>query len=860
MTSAAAGQIPPKRFEPLEAGLQTPLDTRPVSPRAGVVWALVGDGTARYFSDESLPLVPAGLAVPLTSEGWLDPVSPASFTGLDTTEVLRRDLELHGLQFFHHCVIARLNRETVEDEARERARALRRDRSSAQRMNQAIRALASPLNPEARTLATASDPWLACCRMAGEFQNIPFAAVPDRRASESHEVESSDPITAICRASGVRFRSVLLNEGWWKQEHGPLVARRESDRAPVALLPAPGGYWYCDPATNSRQAMNAELAASLEPFAWSFYRPFPAGKMNAAGLVRFGLSRCQSEIATMVLAGVGAAVVAMALPLATGYAFDDLIPGSQRSQLSIIASILVVVTVCSSLFQLARAFALQRLESKMDAAVQAAIWDRLLELPAEFFRRFTAGDLASRGLGIQAVREVLTGSAVSSMLGGVFGLFSFALLFYYDSTMALVAAGLTALAFLFVALCGYWQTRCQRRLADLKGQLSGLTLQVVNGIAKIRVSAAESRVFSVWARLFSEQRQIAVKSRTVSNWMAVFNAAYPVLCTLIIFLVFGDKLETALKGAAAVKGAADAAPPMTTGQFIGFTTAFAQLLQSALGLAAALISVVAVAPAYERAKPILQTPPETDRNKSQPEELTGDLEVRHLSFRYGKDVPLVLNNVSLKISPGQFVAMVGPSGSGKSTLLRMLLGFDKPETGSVYYDQRDLSNLDVHAVRRQVGVVLQNGRIRAGSIHKNIVGTASLTVEDAWAAARMAGFDADIEMMPMGMQTILGEGGGTLSGGQRQRLLIARALVRRPRIIFFDEATSALDNHTQAVVSRSLDNLRATRVVIAHRLTTIERADRIFVLVKGRLVQEGSYRELMSQEGAFADLAKRQLT
>jgi ATP-binding cassette subfamily C protein len=206
------------------------------------------------------------------------------------------------------------------------------------------------------------------------------------------------------------------------------------------------------------------------------------------------------------------------------------------------------------------------------------------------------------------------------------------------------------------------------------------------------------------------------------------------------------------------------------------------------------------------------------------------------------------------------VAIVGASGSGKSTLFRMLLRFETPESGSIYYDRRDLATLDVQALRQQIGVVLQNGRIRAGSIHKNIVGTANLTVEEAWEAARMAGLDADIEAMPMGMQTVLGEGGGSLSGGQRQRLLIARALVRRPRILLFDEATSALDNTTQDTVSRSMDNLRSTRVVIAHRLSTIQRADWIYVMEKGQVVQQGAYRELLAQEGPFAELARRQLT
>jgi ATP-binding cassette subfamily C protein len=319
---------------------------------------------------------------------------------------------------------------------------------------------------------------------------------------------------------------------------------------------------------------------------------------------------------------------------------------------------------------------------------------------------------------------------------------------------------------------------------------------------------------------------------------------------MAIFLLYADGLAHPTAGQT----------PMSTGVFVGFTAAFAQLMQACLGLAAALISVLSIAPLYDRARPILEGVPELDGQKSDPGELSGDIEVRHVTFRYRQDGPPILKDISFRIAPGQFVALVGASGSGKSTLCRLLLRFETPDLGSIFYDQRDLAHLDVQAVRQQIGVVLQNGRIRAGSIYSNLVGTSALTLEDAWEAARMAGLDTDIEAMPMGMQTVLGEGGGSLSGGQRQRLLIARALVRRPRIVFFDEATSALDNETQAIVSRSLDNLRATRVVIAHRLSTIEKADWIYVLDQGELVEQGPYQALLAKDGHFAALAKRQLT
>jgi ATP-binding cassette subfamily C protein len=298
---------------------------------------------------------------------------------------------------------------------------------------------------------------------------------------------------------------------------------------------------------------------------------------------------------------------------------------------------------------------------------------------------------------------------------------------------------------------------------------------------------------------------------------------------------------------------------LSTGSFLAFNAAFVQFLTNAIALGAAFTAVLQVVPTYERVKPLLQALPEVDDAKSDPGELGGSIEVSHVSFRYTENGPLVLSDVSLTVNPNEFVAFVGPSGSGKSTILRLLLGFEKPEAGAILYDGHDLSGLDVRSVRRQIGVVLQSGKVMTADIYTNIVGASGLSIEDAWEAARMAGFDEDLKYMPMGMQTLVNEGGSTLSGGQRQRLLIARAIATKPRMIFFDEATSALDNRTQEIISRSLESLAATKVVIAHRLSTIMKADHIYVVEKGQIVQHGAYQELINQTGLFADLAQRQI-
>jgi ABC-type bacteriocin/lantibiotic exporter with double-glycine peptidase domain len=366
----------------------------------------------------------------------------------------------------------------------------------------------------------------------------------------------------------------------------------------------------------------------------------------------------------------------------------------------------------------------------------------------------------------------------------------------------------------------------------------------------LRVAGAEARAFSVWAKDFAEQRRLAFKARSVENSLAVFNSAFPVVTSIFIFGVVTAMLSTSAQAGEA---------SLSTGSFLAFNAAFGQFLSAALQMSSVVVSLILIIPIYERAKPILEGEPEVDVARSDPGDLSGEIELSRVSFRYHDDGALVLDDVSLQARPGEFIAIVGPSGAGKSTVLRLLLGFEIAENGSVYYDHQDLAALDVQSVRRQIGVVLQNAQVLPGSIFENIVGTAPLGTEDAMEAAKMAGLDQDIEQMPMGLHTFIMEGGGTLSGGQRQRLLIARAVVGRPRILMFDEATSALDNRTQAHVSDSLGRLQTTRVVIAHRLSTIINADRIYVMDRGKVVEEGTYEELLEQGGLFTQLAQRQM-
>jgi ABC-type bacteriocin/lantibiotic exporter with double-glycine peptidase domain len=386
----------------------------------------------------------------------------------------------------------------------------------------------------------------------------------------------------------------------------------------------------------------------------------------------------------------------------------------------------------------------------------------------------------------------------------------------------------------------------------IRGLITGLVLQLINGVAKLRVSGAEDSAFREWTRKFSMQKRLSFRVGFLANIVQVFTRVYPVLATAVLFGMYGYFKDQAVQNQEKFS--------MTTGQFVAFNGVFTNVLNSMLSLSGVVLDLLIVFPLFQRLRPVIEAQPEVDEAKAHPGELSGEVEVYHLSFRYTPDGPLILKDLSPRIRPGEFVALVGGWGSGKSILLRLLLGFEKPESGAIFYDSQELSSLDLREVRQQIGVVLQSSKLMPTDVYRNIIGShGSLSVNDAWEAARMAGLDRDIKNMPMGMHTVVSEGGGTFSGGQRQRLMVARALVNRPRIIFFDEATSAMDNETQGTVTESLDAMQATRIVIAHRLSTIINADRIFVLQYGELVQSGTYTELMNQAGPFADLARRQL-
>ncbi|WP_077797189.1 NHLP bacteriocin export ABC transporter permease/ATPase subunit [Streptomyces sp. JHA26] len=690
-----------------------------------------------------------------------------------------------------------------------------------------------------RVTAADADATHAACELVARAAGITLAE-PAQNGTESDRL---DPVERIALASRVRTRAVRLDGRWWRDDVGPLVGHRALSGAPVALLWRRGGYVAVHPATGRETPVEKANAEEFEPRAVMFYRPLPERRLGPLRLLRFCLRGTRGDLASLLLSGLVTVAIGALVPLATGKVLGEFVPKAQTGLIVQVCLAVMLSSVVAAAFTLLQNLTILRLEGRIEATLQPAVWDRLLRLPTRFFTERSTGELASAAMGISAIRRLLAGVGPTVAQSVTVGAMNLGLLLWYSVPMALAAIGmLVVVAAVFLGL-GLWQVRWQRRLVRLTNKLNNQAFQTLRGLPKLRVAAAENYAYAAWAAQFARSRELQQRAGRVKNLNAVLGAVYLPLCTLLMFMLLAGPARGSMSAAA----------------FLTFSTSVTMLLTSVTQLTGAFVSAVAALPLFEEIKPVLEAAPEVRTASTRPGPLSGAVEARRLSFRYTDDGPLVLDDVSFAVRPGEFVAVVGPSGCGKSTLLRLLIGFDRPLSGSVLYDGQDLAALDPSAVRRQCGVVLQHAQPFTGSIMDVICGTEPYTPEEVMAAAEMAGLAEDIKRMPMGLHTIV-SGSGAVSGGQRQRLMIAQALIRRPRVLFFDEATSALDNETQRTVIESTKALNATRIVIAHRLTTVMDADRVIVMEDGRIAQQGPPAELLADTGGrLHELVRRQL-
>ncbi|MFN6480794.1 NHLP bacteriocin export ABC transporter permease/ATPase subunit [Nostoc sp. DedQUE07] len=803
-----------------------------------LLWVKLQQGKTHWMGVEELTLNSTSPAFPLTSDMWLEAENAVIGKVLPTADLENSEEVLAGLASLHTCFFHYFSLLANKETEAEFRQFQEREQFNQQVIEGALSDLATVLQPQQEAVFSQEGPPLL----------VAFGAVGRSLGIEirppAEDLNSiKDPVAAIAQASQIRIRRITLADGWWRQDQGAMLAYTQLER-PVALLPTDNrDYVIFDPVARTRIPVNESIAKTLSPLAYVLYRPLPQIALTAIDLLRFGVKGYEKDIASILVVGLLGTILGMVAPQATAILINHAIPDSDRALLWQIGLVMFAVAFAQLAFQIAQSIITLRVESATDSILQPAIWDRLLRLSPSFFRQYTSGDLVNRVMAVREIHQKLSGATQRTLLSGVFALFNLVLMFIYSWQLAFVGVGLAIFATVVTTVASFLLVKKSKKEQELNGAIQGLTVQLINGVAKLRVTMGEERAFAAWAKKYSQQIRLKASWQEIKDSISVFNEALPLVSSILLFGFAMLLMQTRL----------------TLGTFVAFNYALTIFIKGVIDLSNTVSEIWSIVPIWERAKPIWRSQPEYDSTKVNPGQLSGRIALNCVSFRYSENGSLILNDVSLHAEPGEFVAIVGSSGSGKSTILRLLLGFETPLTGSIYYDGKDLAEMELQAVRRQLGVVLQNGKIGTGSVFDNITAGALVSLEEAWSAAQMAGFADDIKQMPMGMHTIVAEGGSNLSGGQRQRLLIARSLVSKPKIILMDEATSALDNRTQAIVTESLAKLNATRVVIAHRLSTIRNADRIYVIDAGHVVQVGNFSELIAQSGLFAKLVAQQL-
>ncbi|TCK23481.1 ATP-binding cassette subfamily C protein [Ancylobacter aquaticus] len=822
-------------------------DTR-LSAQEGVLWVACGDHDPLYLDSDHIARS-AETLLPLHDSCWLVLPEARAIRGIDTLQALGEGHCWAGITALHAAVatILPLNLRLARVDELNRRRA--RNEANLASEQDALDRLAAPLTPPERRLVpeTGEYPLAQACAAVAQALGHPFTY-----HGRAHDAEGVAPpgIDQLARANHLRVRRVLLEEDWWRADVGPFVLMTGDGTQPIAVVPGGtggGDHLVIDPSIpGPPRRLAAKEAALLTGEAISFYAPFPDRALKGLDVGGGAFRWSRTDAVMVILLGFIGGILSLGVPIATGFLVDTVIPGHDSAKLMEMGLVLVAAATVTLGLRYAIQIAALRIEGRSGSRIQAAVMDRLLRLPMAFFKDYAAGDLAQRALIIQTIEQAISGTIIASLINGLFAMISLGLMFWYAPKLAFVALGLIALLAATTVVLGLLRVRRERAVLAATGAASAFLLQLSIGISRLRLAAAEDRAFLRWTQPYGDFLNQRFGADQITNVTALIGQAFTPLATACLFAVI-YLADTAQSGIA-------------LGVVLAFLSAFGQALEGMVGLAGAAVQIAALKPAYAYAAPILMTPPEADAHKIDPGTLSGAIELSHLSFRYGPDGPTVLDDLSLTIAPGEFVALVGPSGGGKSTLLRLLLGFEAQDAGAILLDGHDLRSLDIQAVRRQFGVVLQNGRLMPGNLLDNILGAnRHLSEEAAWEAARQVGLAEDIAAMPMGLRTLITDSSGALSGGQVQRLLLARAIANRPRILLLDEATSALDNRTQALVTASLNALSATRLVVAHRLSTVMEADRIVVLQDGRCREQGSYAELMAQDGLFRRLSERQL-
>ncbi|MBJ7449923.1 MAG: ATP-binding cassette domain-containing protein [Parachlamydiales bacterium] len=832
-------------IKPGQSHALKPLDK--ISPKINtdhldsVTWIKTTSGKLVYEGNPEIPLSPFHI-FPLAPHTILSCFKNSSVTTVDIDTVFYEKNWVKGLTLFHETLLTYLEVTQKKKDNEKLLRLTHKKNQEDETLDLALRALSSTLNKSSSKKISSQNIYSKIFQRIAEQSNLALPKRDDLKFSDTNL-----NINYWCRLYNLRNRFVYLNDDWWRNDGGTLLAFYGTQHIPCLLLNETGHtYTIYHPIAETNETVTEPIAKNLSSHAYSIYTPLPQNIRSGKDLLFYILKKFKKPITKIFLITTALAIISIIPFIVVQWLFNVAIPGKDIDFFFQLCLILLLSAITSSLFMFARSLSIVRLQALGSSFIKSSLIDRLLKLPVSFFRRFSAGQFVYRINAVDQMRSILNGHAIRLILSGVFSVFFLLVMFIYSPELSIISVLLFGVFGAVFVLCFFKKRRINQLFNALQGEISESLMQVVGGVAKLRVIGAEKRVFAHWAKHFAKQCKLSFKLQSIQNTVSISNNLLIPLSLACIFTGFmfmnHEKMDSNL----------------SIGNFLAFYMALGAFSAAIIDFSNILLSLVQAIPLWQSTKVFLEEPLETSENQLPLTHFSGKITVESVSFRYSDESSLILDTVSIHAKQKELIALVGPSSCGKSTLVNLLLGFETPEKGSIYFDNHDLKNLDLRDVRRHIGIVLQDDSLINGTLYDNIACGRSYSNDAVMKAIELANFTNDLKNLPMGLHTVIQADNQTLSKGQRQKIFIARALVSQPKLLIFDEATSALDNLTQDVISKNIEQLDVTRIVIAHRLNTIKNADRIYVMDQGKIIDTGTYQELLRKPGLFALLAKRQ--